>query len=120
VALARKHRFSPTSCGRDPAYPGNRQTADLHLRQLICRALASAAWNVRAAAALLAGAGGAALEDKAAGRIRVFLDNLRARLSAEGHDQLQSALAEEWKGSTPLVLAVLEAERAGKITVETT
>ncbi|MDC0742810.1 sigma 54-interacting transcriptional regulator [Polyangium sp. rjm3] len=55
LALLRKHRFSPTACGRDPAYQGNRQRADLHLRQLICRALRIAAWDIDRAAALLAG-----------------------------------------------------------------
>ena len=39
LTLLRRHRFSPTRCGHDPAYPGNRQTADFHLRHLVCRGL---------------------------------------------------------------------------------
>lgn len=46
LELLRKHRFSPTSCGRDVNYPGNRQTADLHFRHLSCKALAVSGWDL--------------------------------------------------------------------------
>src|SRR5262249_3051173 len=55
LALQRKHRFKATACAADPNYGGNRQTADLHLRQLMSRALAIVGWDVDAAAATLAG-----------------------------------------------------------------
>jgi hypothetical protein len=73
LLLLREHRFAATSCGRDPRYPGNRQTADLHLRQLACKALQAAAWDVREAAALLAGSGDDNLRSRASARIETFL-----------------------------------------------
>src|SRR5262249_44059454 len=73
LALLRRHRFSPTACGRDPAYPGNRQTADLHLRLLLCRALQLATWEADRAAELMAGQGHGELYEKCAARLSTFL-----------------------------------------------
>ena len=116
LALLRKHRFSPTACGRDPAYQGNRQRADLHLRQLICRALRIAAWDIDHAAALLAGSEARALEAKVRARIAAFVSNLRARIEDTAtEEQLERSLTEEWKGGADAVLEVLAALRAGKL-----
>ena len=116
LSLLRKHRFSPTACGRDPAYPGNRQTADLHLRQLLCKALEIAGWDVQRAAALLAGEGDAAAPEKCAARLSTFVANLRERMRAEPGDALRRALDEEWKGSAEGAIRLVEALRAGKVT----
>ncbi|EYF07726.1 sigma 54-interacting transcriptional regulator [Chondromyces apiculatus] len=116
LALLRKHRFSPTACGRDPAYHGNRQRADLHFRQLICRALRIAAWNIDGAAALLAGGDARALEEKVRARIAAFVSNLRARIEEGATEkQLERSLAEEWKGGADAVLEVVAALREGKL-----
>ena len=120
LLLLRQHLFRPTACGRDPAYPGNRQTADLHLRQLLCKALAVAEWDTARATALLAGEGGGELHAKARTRLITFLSNLRARLSSPAAEAaLRRSLAEEWKGTVRAVLQVIEALRAGKIQGET-
>jgi two-component system nitrogen regulation response regulator GlnG/two-component system response regulator HydG len=115
LSLLRRHRFSPTACGRDPAYPGNRQTADLHLRQLLCTALRIAGWDTGRAADLLAGDGDRDLREKSAARMATFLSNLRARVEGEAEGELRRALIEEWKGSAEGVLLVMEALRAGRI-----
>jgi hypothetical protein len=113
LGLLRKHGFRPSACGRDPEYPGNRQTADLHLRQLVCRALALGGWDVDRAAALLAGAAQGALRDKVKVRIATFLGHLKARLADEA--DLRRSLSEEWKASAGIALDVVEAIRAGRI-----
>jgi two-component system nitrogen regulation response regulator GlnG/two-component system response regulator HydG len=121
LAIHRKHRFRASDCGRDPAYPGNRQTADLHLRQLVCRALAIAAWDVAGAASLLAGEGDADLRERAEGRIETFIANLERRLGGGetgggGDDEaLRRSLSDEWRGGTEGVLRVLEAIQRGWI-----
>jgi DNA-binding NtrC family response regulator len=115
LSLLRRHRFSPTLCGRDPAYPGNRQAADLHLRQLLCRALQLSGWDARRAAALLAGEADQGLNDRAATRMETFLSNLRLRLANEPEADLRRALAGEWKGNLESVLLLIEALRAGKV-----
>jgi two-component system nitrogen regulation response regulator GlnG/two-component system response regulator HydG len=112
----RQNRFSPTACGRDASYPGNRQTADLHLRQLICRALEIAEWNADRAADLLAGDSEGDLRDKGASRIATFLSNLRARVASESEEEIHRALAEEWKGNADLVHRLVEALRRGAVT----
>jgi two-component system nitrogen regulation response regulator GlnG/two-component system response regulator HydG len=116
LALLRKHGFRPTACGRDPAYPGNRQTADLHLRQLLCRALQLGDWDPARAAALLAADGDPAQRDKVRARLDAFVGNLRARLATEPDDErARRSLAAEWKGSADAVLQVVDALRAGKM-----
>jgi hypothetical protein len=115
LALLRQHRFSPTECGRDPAYRGNRQAADLHLRQLVCRALQLSDWDVLRAGALLAGSDEAGLHDKAVERIRTFLSNLRARLAADPEQRLPIDLAVGWKGNVEALQLLVDALRAGKI-----
>jgi DNA-binding NtrC family response regulator len=115
LSLLRKHRFSPTACGRDAAYPGNRQTADLHLRQLLCRALCVADWSVPRAADLLAGPAQPELRDRCAARVATFLTNLRGRIESDPADDLRRALAEEWKSGAESVLLVVEALREGRI-----
>jgi DNA-binding NtrC family response regulator len=111
----RRHRFSPTVCGRDPAYPGNRQTADLHLRQLVCKAMQIAGWETERAADLLAGETAGDLRDKGASRIATFLSNLRARMASESEDALRRGLVEEWKGSADVVHQLVEALRQGRV-----
>jgi DNA-binding NtrC family response regulator len=118
LGLLRKHGFRPTACGQDPAYPGNRQTADLHFRHLLCRVLHIADWSPERAAALLAGGDDASkrtLYDKSLARIGTFLDNVRARLDGHAEQQLRRTLTEEWKGNAPAVLLLLDALAAGKI-----
>jgi hypothetical protein len=117
LLLLRRHQFSPTRCGRDPDYPGNRQAADLHLRLLLCRALHVSDWGTLRAAALLAGANDGPLRDKAVARMETFLSNLRTRLAEEPGHQLQRALVAEWKGNAETVHQVIEALRAGKISL---
>jgi len=111
-----------TNAGRDPDYPGNRQTADLHLRKLICKALRLSGWSVHGAAAFLAGEGDAAAKERLVGRIETFLQNLEKRMErepAEGAGDPDGALArwleEEWKGSVSVVLEVVRALRHRRI-----
>lgn len=112
LELLRKHRFSPTACGRDVAYRGNRQTADLHFRHIACKALADCDWDASAAAMLLAGIGDAPLVEKCARRLRRFLSNLEARVESEPPEQLHKALTEDWKGLVGAVLPLVAAIRA--------
>lgn len=116
LLLLRRHRFSPTACGRDPEYPGNRQTADLHLRQLLCRTLQIANWDTDRTAALLAGSDDPILLDKSNERLTTFLSNLQARLITKSEQELREALAKEWKNHVAGVLLVVEALRERKIT----
>src|SRR5262249_51815750 len=83
LALLRKHRFSASACASDPAYGVNRATADLHLRQLMVRALAMSGWNIDAAAAMMAG-DDEALSGKLRRRIETFLLNLQRRIEEHG------------------------------------
>lgn len=122
LELLRKHGFRATNAGRDPDYPGNRQTADLHLRKLICKALRLSGWSVHGAAAFLAGEGDAAAKERLVGRIETFLQNLEKRMErepAEGAGDPDGALArwleEEWKGSVNVVLEVVRALRLRRI-----
>lgn len=98
LVLLRRHRFSPTGCGRDPDYPGNRQTADLHFRSLACKALLECDLDVARAAALLAGDADQPLLDKCQARLGTFMANLDARIISEPPDVLDQALADDWKG----------------------
>ncbi len=115
LALLRRHGFSPAACGRDPDYPGNRQTADLHLRQLLCRSLALADWDPRRAVEILAGSERPELIEKCAGRLSTFLGNLRARMAEGAPEALDLALAEEWKSGAGGVLRVVSALREGRL-----
>ena len=115
LARLRVNRFSPTACGRDPDYPGNRQTADFHFRQLVCAALPMADWDLGRAASLLAGSGDENLQGRVGDRIATFISNLRERSAANTPNVLEKALADEWKGSVDLVLAVVGAMRAGRL-----
>jgi two-component system nitrogen regulation response regulator GlnG/two-component system response regulator HydG len=115
LALLRKHRFSPTACGRDADYKGNRQTADLHLRQLLCRALQITGGDAASAAEKLAGPGDAELREKCAARLATFLGNLRTRIANEPPDALDKALAEEWKSGAESVQFVVAALREGRV-----
>jgi two-component system nitrogen regulation response regulator GlnG/two-component system response regulator HydG len=117
LALLRKHRFSPAACGRDPDYPGNRQTADLHLRQLLCKALPIAGWDAARAAELLGGQEQGELRERCAARLATFLANLRARAEGEAPEALRQALVDEWKSSAESVLLVVEALRSGRVSV---
>lgn len=119
LELLRKHRFSPTSCGRDADYPGNRQTADLHFRHLACKALEASSWDLDAAARLLAGID-ATLFEKCRARIDTFVTNLEARLASEPPEDLNRALSEDWKGLVDAVLPLIErlrATRGGRVSV---
>jgi DNA-binding NtrC family response regulator len=116
LELQRKHRFGATACGQDAEYPGNRQTADLHLRQLICKALEAAGWDVERAAAILAGSDGA-LQKRARSRVETFLSNLEKRLGAKqgapiAEDARRRALA-DWRGSVEVVTPVFDALEKG-------
>jgi two-component system nitrogen regulation response regulator GlnG/two-component system response regulator HydG len=111
----RRNGFSPTACGRDPGYPGNRQTADLHLRQLICKVMQIVGWETRRAAELLAGGEAGPLRDKSSSRIETFLANLRRRIETHQSDELRKELVEEWKGSADAVLHLVGALREGRV-----
>jgi DNA-binding NtrC family response regulator len=116
LALLRKHRFSPTACGRDSVYHGNRQTADLHFRHIACKALTLSNLDMKAAARLLVGEEDVPLLDKCEGRLRTFLSNLEARIVSESPEQLDQALAEDWKGlvdAVRLLVGALRARHAG-------
>jgi two-component system nitrogen regulation response regulator GlnG/two-component system response regulator HydG len=116
LELQRAHRFRATDCGRDPAYPGNRQTADLHLRHLACRALQAAAWDVGAAAALLAGGDDDDLARRARERIDTFLDNLERRLAAAPPGEAgRGEVIAQWRGEPALITPVVDALQAGMI-----
>lgn len=116
LVLLRHHRFSPSACGRDPAYPGNRQNADLHLRLLFCKALQVANWDTDCAVARLAGMGDAELIEKTGARLTTFLSKLRERLASETTEGLQRAIAKEWKSSSQGVLQIIEALAVNRIT----
>ncbi|MEZ4294184.1 MAG: sigma 54-interacting transcriptional regulator [Polyangiaceae bacterium] len=120
--LLRGHGFSATSAGRDPDYPGNRQTADLHLRKLICRALTLSSFSVQGAAALLAGPGARGEHKKLAARIDTFLRNLEKHMTVPPDAppdaallNLTHALADEWTGSLGILQQVARALHAGQI-----
>ena len=122
LQIQRRHGFRATECGHDPEYPGNRQTADFHLRQLMCRALALSDWNIDEAALLLVGRSGVSMQGKLVERIETFLENLRrrrARLVEEGSADpdgaLAKALTEEWHAAASSVLVALSALGAGQI-----
>jgi two-component system nitrogen regulation response regulator GlnG/two-component system response regulator HydG len=115
LAHLRQHGFSTTACGRDPAYPGNRQTADLHLRRLMCKSLRLSEWDAERAMDWLAGDSPRASRDKAAVRMRTFLSNLRERMTAEPDEMLRRALRDEWKGAAESVLVVVDALRDGRL-----
>jgi len=117
LALLRTHRFSPTACGRDPMYRGNRQTADLHFRHVACKALVACDLNVARAAALLAG-DDEALVEKCGARLETFISNLEARIIRESPEQLDQALSEDWKAhvdAVRLLVAALRVKRAGSV-----
>jgi hypothetical protein len=117
LELHRRHRFKASACGQDPEYAGNRQTADLHLRQLLCKALRAAGWDVGGAASLLAGED-PELRGKVLVRLDRFLQNLRSRLEEHGDGEaLRRSLAEEWRGSAEAVLEVLDAIRTGHLAI---
>ncbi len=113
LELLRKHRFSPTSCGRDSDYAGNRQTADLHFRHLACKALQASSWDANAAARLLAGID-PTLVEKCRARIHKFVTNLEARLASEPAEDLNRALYEDWKGLVDAVLPLIERLRTAR------
>jgi two-component system nitrogen regulation response regulator GlnG/two-component system response regulator HydG len=116
LGLLRQHGFRPSDCGRDPAYPGNRQTADLHLRQLLCRALPIADWDLARAATLLAGEKDGATHDKVSARLGSLIASLRGRIADEPDEaRLRELLTEEWKGAADAVLEVVAALRARQI-----
>jgi two-component system nitrogen regulation response regulator GlnG/two-component system response regulator HydG len=115
LMLLRQHRFSPTACGNDPAYPGNRQTADLHLRQLFCKTLKFANWNMQGSVTLLAGESDRELIEKASARLSTFVSNLYLRVAGKSNDDLPQLLAKEWKGSTDIATELILAMRAEKL-----
>ena len=114
LRLQRRHGFRATDCGRDPEYPGNRQTADLHLRQLTCKALQAAAWDVGEAATILGGED-PDLRSRARARSETFLANLERRLGGPSPEAARLALVEEWRGSTDALTPLLEALQKGWI-----
>ncbi len=114
LVLLRRHSLSPADAARDPEYGASRQTADLHLRQLMSRALEGSAWDVNAAAALLAG-DSAEQRGKARRRLLTFLFNLEKRLEADGASELRKALASEWRAAAPCALRLVDALERGQI-----
>jgi two-component system nitrogen regulation response regulator GlnG/two-component system response regulator HydG len=114
LALQRKHGFNAAACGRDPEYGASRQTADLHLRQLMGKALSMAGWDIAAAAERMV-SDDEALRARLRGRIETFLWNLRRRTEEEGGDAVRKALSDEWRASAPLAHEILSAIEAGRI-----
>lgn len=114
LALLRRHGFNAAACSRDPEYGASRQTADLHIRQIMGRALAIGAWDVGDAVAILAGED-EAQRTKLQSRIEAFLLNLRHRLDEDGGEALRRSLASEWRAAAPVASKLLDAIEAGKI-----
>lgn len=114
LSILRRYGLSPADAARDPEYGTSRQTADLHLRQLMGRALAMSTWDVDVASALLAG-GADEEKGKARRRLETFLFNLRKRLESEGGDELRKALSSEWRASAPSALRLVDALERGQI-----
>lgn len=102
LTLLRRHAFHPGTCGQDPAYSGGRQKADLHIRQLFCRALRLSHWHEPTALAWLTGEGQEFLHAPLTKRLRTFLTNLSARVLEARNDpqtwaRLLAAIADEYK-----------------------
>lgn len=120
LKLQRQHRFTPTDCGRDPSYPGNRQTADLHFRHLACKAMLACELDVDRAASLIAGELDGPLFEKCQARLATFMTNLEARIVDETPEQLDHALMEDWRGLVAPLRLVIEALRTKRETLATT
>ena len=114
LTVFRRHDFHAADCARDPEYGVNRQTADLHIRKLMGRALAMSGWDVAAAAALLAG-DDPPRREALRRRLSTFLFTLRRRLDQEGADALGRALAAEWRAGAPLALRLVGAMASGRV-----
>lgn len=113
LTILRAHDFSASRLAQDPAYPGNRQHADLQMRQLFARALVLAGWDVLSASHLLAGDAGLELEQRLVSRLKIFLHNLEARVQTAqqvpgGLDALHVALGKEYKRARGDVWQVVE------------
>jgi two-component system nitrogen regulation response regulator GlnG/two-component system response regulator HydG len=114
LAMQRRNGFSTAACGNDPAYPGTRQTADLHLRLLICKALRAAAFDIGEAARLLAGDDGE-LRRRARERVETFVTNLEGKLGGDASEEARQALLKEWRGAAEVLEPVLDALRDRRI-----
>jgi hypothetical protein len=114
-----------SACGRDPGYPGVRQTATRHLRVLLAKALFALAWQVPQAVALVGGAEEAGplttLHDEACARVlhklEGFLEGLHERLQTQpdSDDALPEALREEYGVDAIHILRVLGALKRGQL-----
>ena len=100
--LLREHQFSPARCGADPRYPGNRQTADLHIRILMAETLLDNENDIVKAAASLAGSAKGPTFDRMCGRMEVFTQRIQVRvreaIQSGSLADLRERILEEYKG----------------------
>jgi len=125
LTLQRHHGFNMSACGRDPNYPGVRQTATRHIRVLLAKALFALNWQVPQAVALVGGAEVAGpftmLHDEACARVlqklEGFLAGLREWLPVPlGPEEASpEALREEYGADTIHILRVLGALKRGQL-----
>lgn len=125
LALQRSHGFNMSACGRDPNYPGVRQTATRHIRVLLAKALFALDWQVPQAVALVGGAEDAGplttLHDEACARVlhklEGFLEGLHERLRTQPgtDDAFPEALREEYGADAIHILRVLGALKHGQL-----
>lgn len=125
LMLQRGHGFNMSACGRDPSYPGVRQTATRHIRILLAKALFALDWQVPQAVALVAGTDEvgplATLHDEACARVQHklegFLESLHERIPAlpGSAAALQESLREEYGADAVHIFRVLGALQQGAL-----
>ncbi|WP_164018111.1 sigma 54-dependent Fis family transcriptional regulator [Pyxidicoccus trucidator] len=125
LGLQRQHRFNMSACGRDPEYPGVRQTAERHIRILLAKALFALDWQVAPAVALVGGAQGAAafatLNDESCARVQQklerFLESLNEKLPVQkgAEASLQDTLRDAYGVDSIHVLRVATALEEGRL-----
>ena len=123
LLLLRQHGFRSKACGDDDRYPGNRQAADRHLKELFCRALRLTGWSTMGAAIFITGSPEGDGTKAIARRIDRFVLGLKERMDKEDGDpkgkaKLEAALAREYRSQFEHVKRVLEAIEGGRLVVE--
>jgi len=121
LGVMRQHNFKLDECGEDPHYPGNRKTADRHLRVFICIALWARGWDLPAAAKLLVGADHMALAPVVVNRMTRFLTRLEGRLRGARNESLahlHKSIKREYAADHHHILRVLDALDAGWVQIE--
>lgn len=112
LKLFRRFDFRIRELMESGEYPVNRQTADLHLRQLMARALLLAEGNLEQSIGLLLDRGSEANRSRLHARMTTWLDNLRERRNSpefagvEGQAQLEKALLIEYRGFREILVVL--------------